>query len=74
MPLISHAIVIASGATPQAVAEYRPPPEGHRHIAGLIAQERGSFRGVDIQTGSLMDLEHILRVWKARRENLTSGS
>ncbi len=68
---------IASGTTPQAVADYRPSPEAQRRIAELIAQEKDGSLSVEEKSelDHLMDLEHILRVAKARaRQILASGS
>ena len=68
---------IASGTTPQAVADYRPSPEAQRRIADLIAQEKEGSLSVEEKSelDHFMDLEHILRVAKARaRQILASGS
>jgi len=68
---------IANGTTPQAVADYRPSPEAQRRIAELIAQEKEGSLSVEEKSelDHFMDLEHILRVAKARaRQILASGS
>jgi hypothetical protein len=68
---------IASGTTPQAVADYRPSPEAQRRIAELIAQEKEGSLSVEEKSelDHFTDLEHILRVAKARaRQILASGS
>jgi hypothetical protein len=68
---------IASGTTPQAVADYRPSLEAQRRIAELIAQEKEGSLSVEEKSelDHFMDLEHILRVAKARaRQILASGS
>ena len=85
-PVVSNAAIpsyleiidfIASGTTPQAVADYRPSPEAQRRIAELIAQEKEGSLSVEEKSelDHFMDLEHILRVAKARaRQILASGS
>jgi hypothetical protein len=68
---------IASGTTPQAVVEYRPSPEAQHHIAELIAREKDGTLSAEEKSelDHFMDLEHILRVAKARaRLILASGS
>jgi hypothetical protein len=85
-PVVSKAAVpsypeiiefIASGTTPQAVADYRPLPETQQRVAELIARERegGLSAEEKSELDHFMDLEHILRVAKARaRQILSSGS
>ena len=68
---------IASGTTPQAVADYRPSPEAQHRVAKLIARERegGLSAEEKSELDHFMDLEHILRVAKVRaRQILASGS
>jgi hypothetical protein len=68
---------IASGTTPQAVADYRPSPEAQQRIAELITREKegGLSAEEKSELDHFMDLEHILRVAKARaRQILSSGS
>ena len=68
---------IASGTTPQAVAEYHPSPEAQRRVAELIAREEegGLSAEEKSELDHFMDLEHILRLAKARaRQILASGS
>ena len=68
---------IASGTTPQAVADYSPSPEAQRRIAELIALEKEGRLSVEEKSelDHFIDLEHILRVAKARaRQILSSGS
>ena len=85
-PVVSNAAIpsyleiidfIASGTTTQAVADYRPSPEAQRRIAELIAQEKEGSLSLEEKSelDHFMDLEHILRVAKARaRQILASGS
>jgi hypothetical protein len=84
-PVVSNAAIpsyleiidfIASGTTSQAVADYLPSPEAQRRIAELIAQEKEGSLSVEEKSelDHFMDLEHILRVAKARaRQILASG-
>ncbi|HEY6340461.1 MAG TPA: hypothetical protein VIY49_03130 [Bryobacteraceae bacterium] len=68
---------IASGTTPQAVAEYHPSPEAQHRVAELIAREEEGGLSADEKSelDHFMDLEHILRLAKARaRQILASGS
>ena len=61
----------------QAVADYRPSLEAQRRIAELITQEKEGSLSVEQKSelDHFMDLEHILRVAKARaRQILASGS
>jgi hypothetical protein len=68
---------IASGSTPQAVVDYRPSPEAQNRVAELIQREKEGALTSEEKSGldHFMDLEHILRVAKARaRQILASGS
>ena len=68
---------IASGTTPQTVADYRPSPEAQHRVAELIAREKESGLSAEEKSelDHFMDLEHLLRVAKARaRQILASGS
>jgi hypothetical protein len=68
---------IASGTTPQAVVDYRPSPEAQNRVAELIQREKeGNLTSEEkSELDHFMDLEHILRVAKARaRHILASGS
>jgi hypothetical protein len=68
---------IAAGTTPQAVVDYRPSAEARERGAELIAREKegGLSPEEKAELGHFMDLEHILRMAKARtRQILTSGS
>ena len=85
-PVVSNAAIpsyleiidfIAGGTTPQAVADYRPSPEAQHRIAELIAREKEASLSVEEKSelDHFMELEHILRVAKARaRQILASGS
>ena len=68
---------IAGGTTPQAVADYRPSAEAQKRVAELIAREKegGLSPEEKAELDHFMDLEHILRMAKARaRQILISGS
>ena len=68
---------IASGTTPQAVVDYRPSPEAQERVADLIEREKEGGLSVEEKSelDHFMDLEHILRMAKARaRQILASGS
>lgn len=68
---------IASGTTPQAVVDYRPSPEAENRVSELIQREKeGTLTSEEkSELDHFMDLEHILRVAKARaRQILASGS
>jgi len=68
---------IAAGTTPQAVVDYRPSAEAQQRVAELIAREREGGLSPDekAELDRFMDLEHILRMAKARAlQILTSAS
>lgn len=56
------------GTTPQAVADYHPSAEAQQRVAELIAREkeRGLPPEEKAELDRFMDLEHILRMAKAR--------
>jgi hypothetical protein len=65
-----------AGTTPQAVVDYHPSAEARARVAALIAREKeGSLAPEEkAELDHIMDLEHILRMAKARaRQILTSG-
>ena len=68
---------IASGTTPRTVADYRPSLEAQERVAELIRREKEGDLSAEEKSelDHFMDLEHILRVAKARaRQILASGS
>jgi hypothetical protein len=68
---------IASGTTPQAVADYRPSRQAQERVAELIEREKegGLSAEEKSELDHFMELEHILRMAKARaRQILASGS
>ena len=68
---------IAAGTTPEAVAKFRPSPEAQHRLAALI--EREKREKVDslspeekAELDHFMELEHILRMAKARARQILS--
>lgn len=67
---------IASGTTPQEVADFRPSLEAQRRVAELIEREKecGLAPEEKAELDHFMELEHILRMAKARaRQFLSRG-
>ena len=67
---------IASGTTPQAVVDYRPSEEAQQRLAALMARDNeGTLTPEEkSELHHFMDLEHIIRMAKARaRQILASG-
>ena len=60
---------IASGTTPEAVAGFHPSPEAQERVADLIEREKESGLSADekAELDHFMELEHILRMAKARQ-------
>ena len=67
---------IAGGTTPESVIEFRPSAEAQQRLAELtaLAQEDGLNPDQRAELDHFMELEHILRLAKARaRHILESG-
>ena len=67
---------IATGTTPQSVAEYRPSDEAQQRVQKLILQEKEGHLSPEEKSelDHFMELEHIMRMAKARaRQILSSG-
>jgi hypothetical protein len=67
---------IAAGTTPDAVAHFRPSPEAQRRVTDLIEREKAALLSSEekAELDHFMELEHILRMAKARaRQILSSG-
>ena len=67
---------IAAGTTPEAVIEFRPSPEAQQRVAQLIEREQAAplSPAERSELDHFMELEHILRMAKARaRQILSSG-
>ena len=68
---------IATGTTPQAVVDYHPSADAQQRVAALIERDKDGKLSPEEKAvlDHFMDLEHILRMAKARaRQILTSGS
>jgi len=67
---------IAAGTTPQAVARFQPSPEAQQQVAALIEREKefGLSPEEKAELDHFVELEHILRIAKARaRQILVAG-
>src|SRR3954467_4276555 len=68
---------IAAGTTPQSVIDYRPSQEAQGRVENLILREKEGQLSPEEKSelDHFMDLEHIMRMAKARaRQILQSGS
>ena len=65
---------IAAGTTSEAVAHFRPSPEAQHRVAELIEREtdRGLPAEEKAELDHYMELEHILRMAKARARQILS--
>ncbi|HXB66818.1 MAG TPA: hypothetical protein VNY05_01135 [Candidatus Acidoferrales bacterium] len=65
---------IAAGTTPEAVVHFRPSPEAQRRLAELIEREKESALSPEekAELDHFMELEHILRMAKARARQILS--
>lgn len=65
---------IATGTSPEAVADYRPSVETRARVADLLAREKSSgltpAEAFELQ--SYLHLEHIMRLAKARARQFFS--
>ena len=59
---------VASGTTPEAVADFHPSPEAHARVAELVARERESQLtiGEASELDHFLELEHIIPMAKAK--------
>ena len=67
---------IATGTTPETVIQFRPSSEAERKVTDLIEREKGAGLSPEekAELDHFMELEHILRMAKARaREILSRG-
>ena len=67
---------IAAGTTSEAVADFHPSPEAQRRVAALVEREKeeGLSREEAAELDHFMELEHILRMAKAKaRQILARG-
>ncbi len=65
---------IASGTTPQSVADFLPSAESQRKLAALMEREKTGALSVEekAEIDHFMELEHILRMAKARARQIVS--
>ena len=67
---------IAAGTTSEGVAHFRPSPEAQERVAALIEREKeqGLSEDEKAELDHFMELEHILRMAKAKaRQILARG-
>ena len=67
---------IAAGTTPQAVVDYRPSREAQQRLTELIAREQEDplSSGEKSELDHFVDLEHILRMAKARARQILASA
>jgi hypothetical protein len=65
---------IAAGTTPQSVADFRPSLESQQRLADLIDREKAGALSPEekAEVDHFMELEHILRMAKARARQIVS--
>lgn len=63
---------IASGTTPEAVAQYRPSLELQERVSALVEREKEGALSLDekAELDHFMELEHIMRMAKAKARQL----
>jgi hypothetical protein len=66
---------IAAGTTPETVIQFRPSPEAQRRVSDLIEKEKGTGLSPEekAELDHFLELEHILRMAKARAREILSG-
>lgn len=67
---------IAAGTTPQSVVEYRPSDEAQARVQELIRREKEGLLSAEEKSelDHFMELEHILRMAKARARQILSSA
>ena len=65
---------IAAGTRPEAVVDFRPSPEAQQRLAALIEREKADSLSPEekAELDHFMELEHILRMAKARARQILS--
>ena len=65
---------IAAGTTPEVLADFRPPSETQKRLAALIEREKAGNLSPEekVELDHFMELEHILRMAKARARQILS--
>jgi hypothetical protein len=74
-PVYSEIIdFIAAGTTPDAVAQFHPSPEAQQRVADLIEREKADRLSPEekAELDHFLELEHILRMAKARARQIIS--
>ncbi len=63
---------IAAGTTPEAVANFCPPPDARQRLEALIERDKSGTLSLEekAELDHFMDLEHILRTAKARARQI----
>ena len=63
---------IAAGTTPESVIEYRPSEEARRRVEALISREKEGPLSPEEKSelDHFMELEHIIRMAKARARQI----
>ncbi len=76
MTPVYHEIIdfIAAGSTPEEVSNFRPSAEAQGRIADLLAREREQHLSLEekAELDHFMELEHILRMAKAKARKILS--
>lgn len=59
---------VAAGSTPDEVVNFHPSPEARERFVGLVEKEKDSHLTPEeaAELGHFLELEHILRMAKAR--------
>jgi hypothetical protein len=67
---------IAAGTTPETVIQFKPSPEAQRRVSDLIEREKGTGLSPEekAELDHFLELEHILRMAKARAREILSRS
>ena len=67
---------IAAGTTPEMVIQFRPSSEAERTVTDLIEREKSAGLSPEekAELDHFMELEHILRMVKARAREILSRS
>ena len=65
---------IAAGTTPQSVADFLPSPEAQQRLAALMEREKAGTLSPEekAEVDHFMELDHILRMAKARARQIVS--
>jgi hypothetical protein len=65
---------IAAGTTPESVVSFRPSPEAQLRLAELIEREKDGGLSLEekAEVDHFMELEHILRMAKAKARQILS--